>query len=241
MSAGCELKGRGRRPLRPAPCRVLLLRHAGKRGTTVSGPTTTPSTVTSSTITSSTIAEAENLLGVTYSDAERMLMLDNFAGQIELAVKRRRLTLPEGSATTTDALGLLRDARGGRNFFGAWQPRARAVDGVSLQVPRGSTLGIAGESGCGKSTLARMMVGLLPPTSGRIELEGRSLAAMAREDRRALHRRVQIASSSLVRARRSLPRRPTRTPGCCCPRSRTCDGGAARVLCDRMLTGGPRP
>ncbi len=76
--------------------------------------------------------------------------------------------------------------------FGSGRRLLRAVDGVSLSVMRGRTLGIVGESGCGKSTLARMLVGLLPPSSGRLEIDGRSIPELARRDRRALHRRVQM-------------------------------------------------
>jgi ABC-type glutathione transport system ATPase component len=81
----------------------------------------------------------------------------------------------------------------GRGLFGARGATVRAVDGVSIDVPRGRTLGIVGESGCGKSTLARMMVGLLLPTAGSIEIDGRSVAQLARDDRKALHRKVQMA------------------------------------------------
>jgi peptide/nickel transport system ATP-binding protein len=90
---------------------------------------------------------------------------------------------------TTD---LVRQFGGKRSWFGAPRPGVRAVDGVSLAVPRGRTLGIVGESGCGKSTLARMMVGLLAPTSGDITIEGRSVAEFAKRDRKALRRKVQM-------------------------------------------------
>ena len=65
---------------------------------------------------------------------------------------------------------------GGRTLLGRRQPFVSAVEGATFSVARGETLGIVGESGCGKSTLARMLVGLLPPTSGTIEIEGRDLS-----------------------------------------------------------------
>jgi len=60
-------------------------------------------------------------------------------------------------------------------FFGRARDGVRAVRPMSFAVAPGETLGVVGESGCGKSTLARMLVGLLDPTEGHIEIEGRAL------------------------------------------------------------------
>ena len=66
----------------------------------------------------------------------------------------------------------------------------RAVDGVSLAVPKGRTLSLVGESGCGKSTVARLAVGLYRPGAGQVMFDGRDLAeARAASDQR---RRMQM-------------------------------------------------
>src|SRR3954454_16251042 len=62
----------------------------------------------------------------------------------------------------------------------------RAVDGVTLSVADGDVLGVVGESGCGKSTLARVIMGLLPATSGDVLVDGRRLTEMDRRERARL-------------------------------------------------------
>jgi peptide/nickel transport system ATP-binding protein len=64
----------------------------------------------------------------------------------------------------------------------------KAVDDVSLRIRKGETLGLVGESGCGKSTLAKMLLGLLAPTSGNVLINGREIDPTRRK---ALARSVQ--------------------------------------------------
>ena len=68
--------------------------------------------------------------------------------------------------------GLSKTFGGGRSWTGREKPSIHAVEDIAFDVLRGETLGIVGESGCGKSTLAKMLVGLLAPTSGSIEIDG---------------------------------------------------------------------
>ena len=69
----------------------------------------------------------------------------------------------------------------------------RAVDGVSIEVERGKTLGLVGESGCGKSTLGRTIIRIYDPTEGKITLNGKDITGKStRAFRQELSRSVQM-------------------------------------------------
>jgi peptide/nickel transport system ATP-binding protein len=68
-----------------------------------------------------------------------------------------------------------------------------AVNGVSFDIARGETFALVGESGSGKTTVARMVVGLLPPSSGQVLIDGVSMSDPAKaQARRQLRRRIQM-------------------------------------------------
>jgi oligopeptide/dipeptide ABC transporter ATP-binding protein len=84
--------------------------------------------------------------------------------------------------------------RSWRAWVGREKPRVvQAIDGVSLEVAPGETVGLVGESGCGKTTLGRLIVGLTLPTAGTIIFDGEDVTRGGRgEMRRKLRREAQI-------------------------------------------------
>lgn len=88
------------------------------------------------------------------------------------------------------------DARGVTKIFGGGIMRRKttiAVDNVSLTIPRENPgiIAVAGESGSGKTTLARLLLGIIPPTSGAIHFNGMDVAKLNRNERRNFRREVQ--------------------------------------------------
>ncbi|SFS62346.1 ABC transporter ATP-binding protein [Streptomyces sp. ok210] len=86
----------------------------------------------------------------------------------------------------------LLEAIGLRREFGRGRSRVTAVDGVSLTVHPGETLGIVGESGSGKTTLGRMLVRLLDPTAGRLHYRGTEIGSLSDKALRPHRRELQM-------------------------------------------------
>jgi len=78
-----------------------------------------------------------------------------------------------------------------RDAFGRRTGWIRAVDGVSLAVWPGETLGLVGESGCGKSTLGKTVMGIHAPTAGDIRFDGREIGRLPTRERRAIAKDLQ--------------------------------------------------
>ena len=79
-----------------------------------------------------------------------------------------------------------------KSIFNRQEISVKAVDGISLDIYEGETLGLVGESGCGKSTLGRVILQLYKQTAGNIVYDGKDLAKLPKEEMRKLRQELQV-------------------------------------------------
>ena len=79
-----------------------------------------------------------------------------------------------------------------QGIFSRISGHVKAVDGVSLTIAPGETLGLVGESGCGKTTLGRSILNLIRPTEGAIRFDGLPMDLISESERRVLRKEMQI-------------------------------------------------
>jgi oligopeptide/dipeptide ABC transporter ATP-binding protein len=107
----------------------------------------------------------------------------------------RKGTIGRGARVSVPLLeveGLTRHFVARRSAFGRPTATVKAVDGIDLSVPAGSTLALVGETGCGKSTVGRLVLRLIEPMAGRIRFAGRDILGFGEKELRAFRREAQI-------------------------------------------------
>src|SRR5260370_35543535 len=100
-------------------------------------------------------------------------------------LSRRSWSMPDGSQfVRLDGLKRYFDVSAPwlvRAIEGRPRQVVQAVDGIDIEIAKGETFSLVGESGCGKSTVARLVVGLYPPTAGKIVFDGQDMAQRRRQ------------------------------------------------------------
>ena len=119
----------------------------------------------------------QQLLDAVPSGVPRFVPLTRAANSSTTATSRKPIT---NTRLSTDDFAV--EVTGLSKTFGVHT----AVDDVSLNIPKGATLGLVGESGSGKTTIARMILGLTPPDTGSVKIFGKHFAPAKEADRRAL-------------------------------------------------------
>ena len=79
-----------------------------------------------------------------------------------------------------------------KSFFGKTLSYVKAVDNISFEIPKGSTLGLVGESGCGKTTLGRTILHLIPPSGGSVFYNKTDISQLNKKELKGLRRKMQI-------------------------------------------------
>ena len=124
----------------------------------------------------------------------RLPMVSDFLEGNESALKQ--LPLKDKKNLSTETLLKVKNLKKyfplKKSFFGKALNYVKAVDDVSFEVKKGSTLGLVGESGCGKTTLGRALLHLIQPSSGQVLYNDKEIAGLNKKELKALRQKMQI-------------------------------------------------
>ena len=136
------------------------------------------------------VDDGQRLVKCKFCGAASVLDLDR--GEATLSLQKTKLYKDELSK---DALLSLKDLevyyRSGGGLFSS-SKTVKAVDGVSLDIKKGETLGLVGESGCGKSTLGKAILRLTEPTGGSVLYDGKNLRTLSKSEMRDKRKDLQM-------------------------------------------------
>lgn len=111
---------------------------------------------------------------------------------VEILEKNSEIKVPSSSDIVVEAINLKKYFPIKAGIFSKTVGNVKAVDGVSLQIRKGETVGLVGESGCGKSTTGRALLRLFEKTDGEVFFEGQNIFDLNKKDLRAVRPRMQM-------------------------------------------------
>ena len=128
------------------------------------------------------------------TDTKRLPMISDFTDSSQVTVNLEKSTTKDFSKVPTliDIQSVKKYFPLSKTLFGKVKSWVKAVDDVSFQVPKGSTLGLVGESGCGKTTLGRTILRLIEPTSGAVYYDQKNIFDLSPKELRSLRKKIQI-------------------------------------------------
>src|SRR5215208_3760344 len=88
--------------------------------------------------------------------------------------------------------GMILEVKNLKKYFKVGRASLKAVDGISLEIRKGETLGLVGESGCGKTTVGRVLVRLYEPSDGEILFDGEDVHRTTGDEAKVLNRKMQM-------------------------------------------------
>ena len=126
--------------------------------------------------------------------SEKKVSIEDLVSNLKISdsITQKRYEALTSQRPILEVLDLKTHFPAAKNFLGKVKSYVKAVDGVSLQVYPGETLGLVGESGCGKTTLGRSILRLAEATSGKVLFEGKDILKMNPRELKSIRKDMQI-------------------------------------------------